>query len=122
MTNMLGGKDAPKHLPIYLAPLDVAEPRVMARLDEDYMLSPKEAIDGFYTVIGQVDQLLESDEEISVIRVIRDVPPTPLEVTTISEALSHFIEPAKKLGVDVSQDDLSVRSPSVMLRPIAVFR
>jgi len=117
-----GGKDAPKHLPVYMAPYESTEPTVVARLDEEHMLSPKEGIDGLYKVIAQVDEILRPGDEVSAIRIFRDVPPTALEVTTISEALASFVEPAKELGVVIAPDDISVPYPAVVVRPIAVFR
>lgn len=122
MQVMLGGKGAVQHLPVYMAPLEQSAPRMLGRLDEQYMVSPKEGIDGVYRVIAQVDQLLLPGEEISAIRLIRDVPPTPMEISTVSEALTNFIEPASELGIGITPTDISVPFPAVLLRPIAVFR
>jgi hypothetical protein len=119
---MLGGKDAPRHLPVYMAPFGVGSPRIVARLDEEYMLDPKEGMGGTYKVIGQVDQVLSEGDEYSAIRIIRDVPPTPMEIETISETLSNFIEPSKDLGVEMTADDHTIPAPAVLLRPIAIFR
>ncbi len=122
MHAMVGGKDAPVHLPVYMAPFDVDDPRILARLDEQYMLSPKEGVDGFYRVICQVDEILREGDEVSAIRVIRDVPPTPIEVSTISEALANFIDPAENLGVTIEASDILIPYPAVLVRPIAIFR
>jgi hypothetical protein len=118
----LGGKDAPHHFPVYMAPYESAKPVIIARLDEEYMLRPKEGIDGLYKVIAQVDEMLRPGDEISAFRIIRDVPPTPMEVKTISDALTNFIEPAKDLGVTIAPADISVAHPAILLRPIAVYR
>ena len=118
----LGGKGAPQHFPVYMAPYEQTEPKIVARLDEEYMLSPKEGIDGLYQVIAQVDEILREGDEVSAIRVIRDVPPTTMEVTTISEALANFVEPAQELGVVIEPEDISVPYPAVLVRPIAVYR
>lgn len=118
----LGGKDAASHFPVYIAPYETAEPRLIARLDEQYMVSPKEGITGIYQVIAQVDEVLRPEDSISAIRVVRDVPPTAIEVNTINEALKELIEPARTLGVDIAEDDITVPYPAVALRPIAVFR
>lgn len=122
MMSMLGGKDAPQHLPVYMAPLGTPEPRILARLDDEYIVSPKEAIEGTYKVIAQVDQILSGEQSLSAIRVVRDVPPTPVEVKTISEALANFKESAEALGVIINDDDITVPAPAVLVRPIAVFR
>ena len=73
-------------------------------------------------MIAQVEALDGKDEEISIVRVVRDSPPTPLELATISEALTAFIEPASDLGVAIEKNDLTIRHPSVVLHPIAIFR
>ena len=57
-----------------------------------------------------------------MVRVIRDVPPTPAEVATISEAMLHFVEPAKELGVDLDESDINVTAPGVVVRPIAIYQ
>ena len=118
----LGGKDAPNHYSVYIAPLEVPEPRIVARLDETFMLSPKEGINGSYKVIGQVDEVLREQDEVSAMRILRDVPPTPMETDTIREALGHFIEPSKELGIDVGDDDFTFTYPAIVIRPIAIYR
>lgn len=122
MTNWLGGVDRPEHVLVYVEPEGESDPRMVARLDEQYMVSPAESLEGRYTVIGQVEQLLHEGESTSVIRVLRDVPPTPLEVTTISEAMTHMFQPALGLGIEAGPDDINIPSPAVVVRPIAIFR
>lgn len=122
MQTWLGGKDAPAHYPVYMSPFETDQPRIIARLDESYMLSPKDGINGVYKVIAQVDEVLREGDELSAIRILRDVPPTLMEIETISEALRNFIEPAKELKVEITEEDISVPSPAIVVRPIAVFR
>lgn len=122
MTDWMGGPNKPMHLPVYMQPYGVANPRIVGRLDEQYLIRKGEAIEGEYTVIGQVDQKLEGDQKISAIRVIRDVPPTPLEVQTIEEAMVNMIEPAREMGVDIDTSDINIPSPAIFIRPIAIFR
>jgi hypothetical protein len=40
--------------------------------------------EGRYTVIGQVDTKLKGEEHVSAMRVLREAPSTPLEVTTVT--------------------------------------
>lgn len=122
MQTWLGGKDAPGHYPVYMSPYETDLPRIIARLDETYMLSPKDGINGVYKIIAQVEEILRDGDELSAIRILRDVPPTLMEVETISEALRNFIEPAKELKVEITEEDISVPSPAIVVRPIAVFR
>jgi hypothetical protein len=122
MTDWMGGKDRPTHLPVYMRPGGIIEPRILGRLDDQYIVGPREEIEGQFTIIGQVERLLEGDQVISAIRVIRDVPPTPKEVATINDAMLHMIDPAKELGVEISPGDISVPAPAVLIRPLAIYQ
>ena len=119
ITTLLGGSAS---VLVYIAPEGIDHPRMVAVLDEQFMVSPAESLEGRYTVIAQVEQLLEGSDSTSAIRILRDVPPTPLEVETISEAMEEIIEPAKALGVEVGPDDVTLSAPAVVVRPIAIFR
>jgi hypothetical protein len=118
----MGGSGSPSHIPVYLEPGQVAEPRLVAELQDQYLIGGGESLEGTFTVIGQVSRLLEGNQVESSIRMIRDVPPTQLEVDTISEALANFIEPGRELGVEISRGDINIAAPAVVLRPVAVFQ
>jgi hypothetical protein len=121
MTEWMGGRDKPTHLPTYLRPGGVREPRIVARLKDEYMIGNREDVEGTYRVVGQVAALLAGDQVQSAIRIIRDVPPTPGEVKVIDEAMIHFVEPGRELGVEIDPTDINIPAPAVILRPIAIF-
>lgn len=122
MAGWLRGRSDTKHLMVYLAPFGIAEPVIAARLDEDFVVGGTQAIEGEYTVVVQIEALVGTEESVPAIRVLRDVPPTPLETQTITNALSHFVEPAKELGVEIEESDLTLHHPGVIAHPIAIFR
>lgn len=122
MIGWMGGRDKPTHLPMYLRPGGVAEPRIVAGLQDAYVIGGHENIEGTFTVVGQVTGLLSGDQVESTIRIIRDVPPTQAEVTVINEAMANFIEPGRELGVEIDLSDITIPAPAVMLRPIAIFQ
>jgi hypothetical protein len=122
MVTWMGGRDKPTHLPTYLRPGGVAEPRIVASLQDAYLIGGHENVEGTFTVLGQVSTLLGGDQVESSIRLIRDVPPTPTELATINQALTHMIEPARELGLEINPTDISIPAPAVVLRPIAVFQ
>lgn len=122
METWISSKDGKKNLPVYLLPDGVTMPRIVARLDEAYIIGGIGNIEGRFTVVGQIDALLELGQAESVIRIIRDVPPTPKEVEVNTEALSHMIEPSRGFGVEFSTDDLMFTHPTVVIRPIAVYK
>lgn len=121
METWISGGKGRRNLLVQMIPLN-QEPRIMARLSDEYIVGSPDALEGKFNVIGQVERLLTENEEESVLRIIRDVPPTPLELETISKAVAHFVEPSKALGIEIDDEDLAIRYPSVILRPIAIFR
>jgi len=120
MVDWMGGSDKPTHLPMYVQPGGVAEPRIVAGLQDRYLIGGHENMEGTFTVVGQVAALLSDSEVESPIRIIRDVPPTQSEVDTINEALRNLIAPVRELGVEMDEDDITIKSPAVMLRPVAI--
>jgi hypothetical protein len=122
MTEWMGGRDKPTHLPTYLLPGGIAEPRIVARLKDEYITGDRAQVESTYTVVGQVAALLANDQVESIIRVIRDVPPTPREVETISDAMTHFIDAGRELGVEFDSTDITIPAPAVIVRPIAIFQ
>jgi hypothetical protein len=120
MSEWLGGRDKPTHLAVYLRPGGVAEPRIFAGLQDEYLT--RASVEGTFTIVGQVSGLLSGDQVESTIRVIRNVPPTQKEVEVINEAMLHFIEPARELGVEIDSSDIAITAPAVLVRPIAIFQ
>lgn len=119
---LVSGNKGHKSVLTYLLPYGASYPKVLARLEEQYLTRGLEHINARFTVVGQVEAVLGDTENESVIRILRDVPPTPAETTAVSQALTELIEPAKELGVELSQEDLNFTSPSIVLRPLAIFR
>lgn len=107
---------------VHIQPLDFAEPRVIARIDENYLLDGAQGLEGEYTIVAQVEQLVDEGYPVPIARVVRDIPPTPKETETMTNALSNFQEGATALGVTIEPEDLSISHPAVILKPIALFR
>jgi hypothetical protein len=122
MENMIKGANGGRSIQILVAPLGEPEPRVVARLDEQYIVGGTQMVEGNFTVIAQVSTLIDEGETIPALRVLRETPPTPLEATTMTQALQSFIEPAAGLGVTISDDDITFGYPTVIVHPIAIFR
>ena len=40
----------------------------------------------------------------------------------ILEAMTNFIQPSKELGVEMHPEDLMFTHPTVVLRPIAIYK
>jgi hypothetical protein len=122
MGGWIAGPSGKPSVPVYMAPYGTAEPRMVGRLLSEYLITGLGDAEGRYTVIGQVDTILQGDAQVSAIRLLREAPPTPLEVTTVTEAMRHMIEPAKAMGVNLTEEDLAFREPAVIVTPIAIFK
>lgn len=92
------------------------------RLDESYLVSGTQFVEGEFTVIAQVESLIGEDEAVPAIRVLRETPPSPKETEVITDALAAFIGPAAEIGVTLISDDITLRYPGVVFHPIAIYR
>jgi hypothetical protein len=122
MAGWMRGKDDGKSILVSLNPLGITTPRVSARLDEKYLIGGTEIAEGEFTVIAQVESLVQATESIPAIRVLRETPPTPKETEVITESLQGFVEAGAALGVEITDDDLTLRYPGVIFHPIAIYR
>ncbi|MFG1651876.1 hypothetical protein ACGFIE_18325 [Micromonospora sp. NPDC049275] len=94
----------------------------MARLSSEYLVSGLGNIEERYQIIAQVRSILKPDENESLVRLLKDAPPVPLEVTTVTDAMKHMQEAAVHLNVAFEDDDLSFTHPDVLVHPIAIFK
>lgn len=122
MEGWITGKGGHKNLSVYLQPGLIAEPRILARLDERFMIGGLDAVEGEYTVIAQVDSVLREDEQVSIIRLLRDAPPTPIEIETVTEGVLKMADAAKEMGVELGEGDVTFSHPTVLVRPLAIYR
>jgi hypothetical protein len=123
MTSWVSGSDGSRSITAYFAPEGISFPRVVGQLDERYLIGGLDGIEGDFSVIAQVDSLINPGSKISAIRALKDVPATPLEVETVEEGLRHFQgEAAENLGLKVADDDIAFSHPTVMIRPLAAYK
>lgn len=95
----------------------------MTRLDEPHVIGGFDRVQGEVRVTAQVDHVLGPNEKVSVIRVLRGVPPTPLEMNTIRDALkSNMLNAAEAMGMTLSEDDIEVSHPTVVVRTLAIWK
>jgi hypothetical protein len=106
----------------YFHPFGINEPNIVGSLDDKFLIGGLDNVQGRFTVVAQVDTTLEDENTVSAIRILRDVPPTPMEIQTSREAFTHLIEPAKELGVTITEDDITFSHPTILIRPLAIFK
>lgn len=83
---------------------------------------PLGRLDGEYTVIGQVEQVVGEGDEWPVMRLTQDAPVTPLELTTMKNAIKEFAQGGEDLGLHASSVEATLTGPALVLTPIAIFR
>lgn len=108
---------------IFIAtPLGGPGPMVAMPVQPEWLIGSLGRAGGEYTVVAQVDRIIEAGEEFPAIRLTQEVGPTPLETGLMKEALAAFIEPAKELGIDISDNEATIPGPALWLEPLAIFR
>lgn len=123
METWVTGSHGSKSTAAYFIPTDGKGPRIVGRLEDEYLIGGLDQIDGTFTVVAQVDKKVDPGEQVSAIRVLRDVPPTPRELEVIGDALASFQgEPAAELGIELTSEDLALSHPVVIVRPLAIFK
>lgn len=103
-------------------PLGSAGPPVGMSIKRQWLIGNLGRLGGEYTVVGQVERVIGADEEYPAVRLTQDVAPTPLEIETMKTALGNFIEPAKVIGVEISNNEATIQGPALWIEPIAIFR
>ncbi len=122
MQSWVVGRAGGRSTAVYFLPEGVPAPRIVGRVEDQYILGGLDTLQGRFIIVGQVDSLLSHSDKMSVIRVIRDVPPTPKEIEVAGEALAHFKDATPELGIELKDDDITLSYPTVVLTPIAIYR
>jgi hypothetical protein len=122
LTRSPGGSESSS---VYLEPngASAGSPRIVGRVETQYLLRGLGELDGVFSVVAQVEALLAPGDELSAIRLIRDAPPTPIETESIRDAFAALKGSAVEgLGVHIEDGDITYVHPTVVVRPIAIYR
>lgn len=114
--------DEDDEIPLLAVPDGEAGPVVLLAVSQKWLIGRLGQLGGKFGIVGQVVQIIETGDEYPVLRLTKDVSPTPLEISTLKEAVVHFVEPAKALGVDVEAEESVVSGPVLVIKPIAIYR
>ena len=98
------------------------EYRLVLPIQSRHLLVPLEEFAGRATVVAQVDRILGQGDEVMVMRLLRNAPPLPMERQGIADAVPEFVEAMRELGVRVAISDFALTYPTVILRPICIFK
>lgn len=122
MDSWVSDGDGTKQYAVHLRPNGISAPRIVGRLSGKYLVAGLGNIEERYHVVVQVSSILGPDSAESLVRLLKDAPPVPLEVETVTNAMRHMQRGASALQVPFEDDDLSFTYPDVLVRPIAIFK
>jgi len=114
--------DESEQIVVLATPLGLPGPRVAMPVKIRWLIGTLGQLGGEYTVVAQVDRIIGPDDELPAVRLTKDVAATPLEIKALKEALAGFVEPAKELGMEISDSEAIIAGPALWLEPIAIFR
>ena len=107
---------------VYIYPLGVERPLLIGVLSDNHFVGDKANIDGDYKVVLQVCTLLRQTDTLAAIRAMSDAPRTEAESAQVTKALDGLVDAAGEMGVTIGDEDKAFTYPTVVTRPLAIFR
>lgn len=110
--------------PVLLEPRTAGEqnPRLLLPVAREDLEVDLDDVLGDVTLIAQVERVIAEGDTYQVIRVLRGGPATSLERGAVDEMLPELVSGLSELGVDITEDDVFVTGPAIVLRPICAYR
>lgn len=105
-----------------MTPTGDAGPAVGVTFQKQWIIETIGRWNGVFTVVAQVEEVLGPDQSWETMRLIEDVPMTPLEESTLISAMAPFQTAVEGFGLELGDDTLELRGPALVLRPIALYR
>jgi hypothetical protein len=115
-----GREGAPVLLEPYTEPTQI--PRLLLPVPAEDFEAEIDAVLKDVTLVAQVEQVIDDDQSYQVVRVLRGGDPTSLERGVVDEMLPSLIEGMAAIGVTVTEDDVNVKGPAIVLRAICAYR
>jgi hypothetical protein len=119
---LLGGEDSAGEVVFLARPIGPAGPIVAMPISPAWLIGRIGRLGGEYTVVAQVDQIVESGRELATMRLTQDVAATPIELNVLKTSVAGLVEPAQAMGVEISDSDASITGPALWLDPIAIYK
>jgi len=119
---MLLGDEGVSKFTVFATPLGDPGPAVAMELDDRWLIGNLGALGGVYTIVAQVQRILNVDDWMLTMRLFSEGPVTELERQTVRTILTGFKEAGETFNVNVSPEDGEIHGPAVWLEPIAIFR
>ena len=120
---VLGHEDAEDDQVVLIAtPNGEPGPLVAFAVKTKWLIGRFGQFGGEYSVIAQVDRILNEGEEIPALRLTRDVAATALEVDTLKKIVENFDDPSRTMGMQIDKNAATITGPALWLEPIAIYR
>lgn len=119
---LLKGADGATANFVYIYPVGVRSPLMVGVLSDNHFVGDRASIDGEYKVVLQVSTLLRQSDSLAAIRAMSDAPRTDKEMEQVISSLDGLVDAAKGLGVEIGDGDKSFTYPTVIVRPLAIYR
>ena len=88
------------------------------------LLVPVDELIGTATFVAQVDHIVRENEEVLAARIVRNSPVLPAERDMMLEMLPALQELRDDSGIGfrVDEEDIVLRKPAVILKPLCIYR
>jgi len=116
---VLGKRD---ELNATIDPIGDSGPKVGISFLKEWLIETVGRWTGVYTLVGQVEEILGAGDSWQTMRIVEDAPLTPLEESTLEEAVKPLADGLKALGIELEDSPTKLMGPAVVVRPIALFR
>lgn len=97
-------------------------PRLLLPVPKDQLQVGLDDVLGDVTVVAQVEAIIAEGDSHQTIRFLRGGPAGSLERGALEEALPNLIDGLGEMGIDISNEDIIIEGPALLLRPICAYR
>ncbi len=97
-------------------------PRVLIPSKRSSLQMSAADVTGYCAALAKVERILTPDDQILALRVLQNAPVTRLEQTVLEEGAVELVEGFGEMGIPCTPEDVVMRGPLVMLRPLCVWR
>lgn len=96
--------------------------KLVLPVKERNLLVPLDEFAGRATFVAQVDRVLEPDDQLMAMRLLRNAPQLEAERDGLIEALPDFLSGMHEVGIKATERDFILSAPAVLLKPICIYR
>lgn len=119
---LIGTDQADTRLLIEPYTTDPQEPRLLLPIRRAHFEVDVADLLSEVTVIAQVERLLTEGEHYPALRMLHGAPSTQFERSALEEGIPDLVDGLAGMGIPISEDDVFMPAPAVLLRAICAYR